>query len=180
MLFKPDILLRSQWGATLPEYNNPNYRRYIEPIKEVYYGITLHHSAVVTKGTDDIPAMLRLIQAEHLNNGWADCGYHYLVDYNGRIYQGREIFVRGCHVAGGNTGRLGVCALGNYETAQEPTEELIESLVKLFAWYSNFLTIQNDQIQGHFFYNETACPGQHLIAELPKIKFMVKELLKTK
>jgi len=191
MLFKPDIILRSQWGATLPEYNNPNYKRYIEPIKEVLYGIVLHHSAALTspeniqasKGfvakDSKIDEILRSDQAWHLNLGYGDYSYHYAVDPNGRIYQGREIFVRGCHVAGGNTGRLGVCALGNYET-QEPTEELIEGLVKLFAWYSNFLTIQNDQIQPHSFFNPTACPGKNLIAEIPKIKFMVKELLKVK
>ena len=46
--------------------------------------------------------------------GWADVGYHYLVDKDGTIYEGRNIAIRGAHTQGHNTGSAGVCLLGDF------------------------------------------------------------------
>jgi hypothetical protein len=42
-------------------------------------------------------------------NGWADIGYHFVIEGDARIRQGRSIDTVGAHVRGHNMGTLGIC-----------------------------------------------------------------------
>jgi len=44
--------------------------------------------------------------------GWGDCGYHIIIESDGGVYRGRADTTIGAHVAGHNTGNLGVCLIG--------------------------------------------------------------------
>ena len=46
------------------------------------------------------------------DNGWADIGYHYLVDRGGAIATGRPLGKVGAHVRGRNTGSIGIALIG--------------------------------------------------------------------
>ena len=47
--------------------------------------------------------------------GWTDIGYHFVIDPAGTIYEGRDIRVRGAHVEGANTGKVGLLLLGDFQ-----------------------------------------------------------------
>lgn len=81
------------------------------------------------------------VRGGHLSKGWADVGYHWLVDRDGTVIQGRPEDVRGVHVAGINRYAIGVCLIGglhpsggynwpDYTTAQlQSARLLIQTIV---------------------------------------------------
>lgn len=52
------------------------------------------------------------IRQWHLDRGWRDIGYHFVIGLNGEIWPGRPISQRGAHVRGHNTGSIGICYVG--------------------------------------------------------------------
>lgn len=52
------------------------------------------------------------IRQWHLDKGWRDIGYHYVIPQSGRLQGGREIDERGIHVRGHNYESLGICLVG--------------------------------------------------------------------
>ena len=47
-------------------------------------------------------------------NGWSDIGYHYLVDRDGTVTEGRPIEKSGAHARGHNTGSVGIALWGGH------------------------------------------------------------------
>lgn len=79
------------------------------PIKR----IVLHYSATYPDqdlGVADIRKM-------HLARGFNDVGYHYVIKRDGTVQKGRPDHVVGAHVAGHNTGSIGICCIGGLERA---------------------------------------------------------------
>ena len=83
------------------------------PVKK----IIVHHT--VTSNSDPDPAAtVRSIYYYHaVSLGWGDIGYNFLIDRQGRIYEGRYggNAVVGGHALTWNYGSVGIAALGNYE-----------------------------------------------------------------
>ncbi|HEV7344139.1 MAG TPA: N-acetylmuramoyl-L-alanine amidase [Devosia sp.] len=52
------------------------------------------------------------IRAWHKQRGWTDIGYHYVVYRDGRVMAGRPVGQVGAHVAGRNTGTIGISYVG--------------------------------------------------------------------
>jgi len=48
----------------------------------------------------------------HKEKGWSDIGYHFVIRRNGLRENGRPIEIAGAHVAGHNTGSIGICMVG--------------------------------------------------------------------
>jgi N-acetylmuramoyl-L-alanine amidase len=185
----PTIITRSSWGANgfqgtpAPQ---PHYRF-----------LTLHHAAGFSASdVDEGKAQVKRIQRLHQEgNGWADIGYHFLIDAAGNIYQGRPYMqdisllqrptlVIGAHVAGGNTGNIGVCLLGcfhpetNASTCDDVLTESVEtSLVQLCAFLCANYAIAPTHVKGHRDFNSTACPGSNLYPRLPEIRLLVQQVL---
>jgi hypothetical protein len=111
----------------------------------------VHHT--VTQNNDPDPAQtVRAIYAYHTRgNGWNDIGYNFLVDQQGRVYEGR--FARayrpgeaptgedeagrgviGAHAKAVNPGTAGVALLGDYSGGFVPPAPAVDSLVRLLAW----------------------------------------------
>ncbi len=97
-------------------------------------------------------------------NGWSDIGYHYLIDRDGTIADGRPIERTGAHVQGHNSGTVGVSLFGghgsaatdefsdHFTTAQDKAlRDLIKSLRAEYPAIS--------KITGHNQYSAKACPG---------------------
>jgi N-acetylmuramoyl-L-alanine amidase len=51
-------------------------------------------------------------------NGWSDIGYHYVIDRNGQIAEGRPVEKTGAHVKGRNTGSIGISLIGGHGGAE--------------------------------------------------------------
>ena len=63
-----------------------------------------------TKPSMDIG--LNEIRKWHLDLGWRDVGYHYIVRRNGEVELGRRHDDTGAHAAGYNHKTIGVCMVG--------------------------------------------------------------------
>ena len=76
--------------------------------------IVIHCSA--TPPDMDIGA--KRIRKWHLDNGWSDIGYHYVIRRNGAIENGRHPDAKGAHVKGYNSTSLGICLVGGVDKHQ--------------------------------------------------------------
>ena len=179
----PAIISRAAWGANEawmtwpPEY---------APVTH----FVIHH----TTGSNDIPdpaAFVRAIYYFHaVTRGWGDIGYNYLIDREGRIYEGRAggDGVIGAHAAPYNRGTVGVAILGDYSTSDVPAAAL-SALVELLAWKGNLHFVHPLEsrwlldrtfptIMGHRDCNNTPCPGDRAYALLPQIRARVFERMR--
>ena len=159
--------------------------------------LIIHHTAT-NNSFEDFPAMVRCIWNFHaFTNGWSDLGYHYLIDPNGVIYEGKAGGDNsvGTHFSCANTGTIGIAMLGNYMDSQ-PSEKMIESLQTLLAMKCKQLSLDPNgksfhastrlnlpTISGHREANEstagtvcagTKCPGDYLYEMLPEIRKKLK------
>lgn len=71
--------------------------------------IVLHHSAT-PPGRD---VKVDEIRAWHKAKGWADIGYHDVIEIDGRIREGRDREQPGAHAQGHNAHSLGICIVGD-------------------------------------------------------------------
>lgn len=93
--------------------------------------LVVHHTALKVSGDSRPPVeRMRALYEYHANNrGWGDIGYHYIIDEQGGIYEGRSggDFVVGGHAYCANVKTLGIALMGNFELEQ-PTLQQIQSL----------------------------------------------------
>jgi hypothetical protein len=93
--------------------------------------------------------------------GWKEIGYHYIIDWNGRILEGRELTRLGAHVEKHNTGSIGVVLLGDFSN-QRPTDRQSATLKSLLEYLTARFDIPRQHITGHYEMKSTACPGTYL------------------
>lgn len=89
--------------------------------------LVLHHTARAPGGLDDArseAAYMRLVQTLHLERGWIDTGYHFVVMPSGRVFGGRPVNALGAHVFGQNAGTVGIALAGNFEAERLTPEAL--------------------------------------------------------
>jgi N-acetylmuramoyl-L-alanine amidase len=170
------IVRRSAWGAAPPlavsrlepgqfhpTLNPSGWRVYDTALESTLHTLAVHHSALPPgKGPAEIQAL------HQGTRGFADIGYHFLIDADGTLFEGRELRVRGAHVGGHNSGTVGVCMLGNFETSQ-PTLAQIAALGALAAALREAFHLAH--LAGHrdFAGSRTVCPGAALWPKLPEL-----------
>lgn len=127
--------------------------------------LTLHHSGSPEplRPEDDPVEKLRGLQAwGRTDRNWWDVPYHFLIDLQGRIYEGRDWRYMGETNTGYDPrGHLLISVLGNYEL-QEPTPAQIDAITALMAWAAARFGVPPDRIGGHYDHASTSCPGAHL------------------
>jgi hypothetical protein len=163
------IIPRTTWGAAPPNHHardengffhprrNPGgWLVYTRPLTEMLNTLVIHHSAL------DVAFGVREIQQLHIaQNGWADIGYHFVIDGAGVCYEARPLTVRGVHVRAANTGTVGIVLLGNFEEIQpapaqlSTLDDLITTLVRDYPGLTH--------LAAHADFNaETVCPGRNM------------------
>jgi hypothetical protein len=97
------------------------------------------------------------------DRGWSDIGYHYLIDRDGTVVEGRPLSRTGAHVRGRNTGTIGIALFGGFggsthdDFADNFTPEQDAALRRLLTTLGErFPTI--NKISGHNEYAAKACP----------------------
>lgn len=70
--------------------------------------IVVHCAA--TKPSMDVG--VREIRQWHMQQGWLDVGYHYVIRRDGTIEEGRPHDTTGSHVKGFNSSSVGICLVG--------------------------------------------------------------------
>jgi N-acetylmuramoyl-L-alanine amidase len=210
---KPPIVSRSMWGdATLAYWDanaapwsgycnaSTNTRTWLPDSSEIAPAthVVVHHTAgsnYADPSTNNWPASVLGIWRYHaMTLGWCDIGYHYLIDPNGVIYEGRYTGVRdngtvidGAHALGHNRATIGISLMGNFETV-EPSASAVQALENLLSWIgsSKNISLNTDQyyafkdktlntIVGHRDVGSTACPGRFLYAKLPEIRLRASQ-----
>ena len=118
------------------------------------------HCTATPEGRD---VSVETIRGWHKQNGWKDIGYHYVVMLDGTVKPGRPEAQIGAHVAGHNTGTLGVVYVGGVakdgKTAKDTrTEEQKAALLELVkALMAKYPTVK--KVTGHNQYAAKACPS---------------------
>jgi N-acetylmuramoyl-L-alanine amidase len=126
--------------------------------------VTYHHSAEAGAKVGSAPARIRGYQAYHLDQGWPDIAYHFLIDQAGRIYQGRDPDAPGdTFTEYDPTGHFLICFDGNFDSESAPAET-VEALVKMLAWGCQRYGIDPATLGAHRDYAATTCPGKNLYA----------------
>jgi N-acetylmuramoyl-L-alanine amidase len=158
----------SQWGGTPAKDTSRMH--------EIRF-ITLHHGGEEFKEDKDFPTYLINLQNwSRSEKKWIDIPYHYLIDFDGKIYEGRDIRYAGdTNTAYDPTGHALVCLPGNYEI-QQPNEKQLRAIIDMFTWLCWKYKLSPDVIKGHKDVAEgTVCPGKNLYAYLEN-GFIKKEV----
>ena len=127
--------------------------------------IIIHCTA--TREGDDIS--VDTIRRWHLNRGWSDCGYHYVIDIKGNINAGRPIELIGAHCRGENKYSIGIAYVGGVEadgktpkdTRTKTQKDAIVRLVKKLKGCYPDVTIH-----GHNEFSNKACPSYNVQNEI--------------
>ncbi len=171
----PVIISRAAWGA------NESLMTWAPEYREVRKFV-VHHTAT-SNGDLDPAATVRAIYYYHaVTRGWGDIGYNYLIDAQGRIYEGRK---GGEGVVGGHAkqyawGSIGISLIGDYDQVDVPTA-MQNALVELMAWKGNlhsvdptghgfFIDQDLPNVMAHRDGAQTTCPGRYAYARLPAIR----------
>lgn len=124
--------------------------------------ITVHHTAVVLASNAAAPARARQHQQYHQSLGWPDLAYHYLIDANGHILEGRPVAYVGDTATNYDpTGHFLVCCEGDFNQ-QEIGEAQYRALTELVAWGAVEFGVDPSTIRGHRDLATTSCPGDNL------------------
>lgn len=117
------------------------------------------HCSATPEGKDFTVSQIR---EWHLQRGFSDIGYHYVIYRDGSIHIGRDESVIGAHCTGHNTNSIGVCYIGGCasdgKTPKDTrTTEQKQSLVKLLKELKT--KYPQASIHGHRDFTNKACPS---------------------
>lgn len=178
--FKVQKTVRTENGQTLRWS-----RQYSKEVKI----LAVHHTALqVTGDARSGVERMRALYAYHSNNrGWGDIGYHYVIDEEGQIYEGRSggDFVVAGHAYCSNVGSVGVALMGNFDE-EKPTITQVQSLQWLLDTLGRKYDIdpggtvtfhgeRSATILGHRDLVPTDCPGFYAYGVLDQIRTNVSE-----
>lgn len=62
------------------------------------------------------------IKRWHLQRGFQDVGYHYVVYLDGSVHTGRDVSRIGAHCSGQNAASIGVCYVGGVDAKGQPKD----------------------------------------------------------
>jgi ribonuclease HI len=96
------------------------------------------------------------------DRGWSDIGYHYLIDRDGTVAEGRPLDRNGAHVRGHNSGTIGIALFGGHGGSENDVfldnftpeqEAALRGLIERLE--TQFGTLK---LSGHNQYAAKACP----------------------
>ena len=162
----------AQWGGTPAD---PALAR-----KQDITHITLHHQGEPFPQGKDPVAYLRNLQTwSRATKHWLDIPYHYIIDLDGKIYEGRKLEYAGdTNTEYDPKGHALIEVVGNFEEVQ-PNQQQLDAVVDLMALLANKYHVSIDAIAGHKDYSaQTVCPGANLYAYLQSGYFRQKVALR--
>jgi len=163
------IIARRHWARRPPDLSK------IEAMGPVYR-ITVHHEGRPCHQAEwgFVVRRIRGIQKAHLRNGWADIGYHFVIDGRGRIWEGRPLQYQGAHAGrnstgNNNKGNIGIVVLGDFNT-QRLTDDEKASLRLLIDELRKRYHIPKRSVYTHRELRNTDCPGRFLQAFVDELR----------
>ena len=115
--------------------------------------VILHHTEVASRHS------VKDVHQWHLDKGWAGFAYHYFIDKNGEIFEGRPVWAVGAHTYGHNPESIGICIEGDFNKEQV-NQKQEDAAVMLIALLS--LSYDNAKVVRHWdLVKEKNCPGKN-------------------
>ena len=153
------IIPVSEWGGTPMSTDAAATTK-----RHVPQYITLHHGGVAFLRDKHPKQYLRNLQSwSRDTRKWADIPYHYLIDLDGNVYEGRDVNYAGdTNTEYDPTGHALIVVLGNFEEV-DPNSAQLNAVTATMAMLAKRFNISPDNIAGHKDYSaNTACPGKSL------------------
>jgi hypothetical protein len=196
----PKVVTRAEWGAdeSVKSTSGGCRRTFFKPQQ-----LFVHHTAGANFDKNPYATMRAIYWYHTVRQRWCDIGYNFVVSHNGTVFEGRWArsyaafehhdgesrdgrIVTGAHVAGYNSGSIGISLMGNYSQVELPPDAR-RSLAELLAWeadrhnlkprgthtYRNpetGVTRRLPYIAGHRDAGDTECPGNLVYAAMPAIR----------
>lgn len=153
-----DIVTRREWGARAPDP-----RPFPQTSWANRTGFVVHYSAA-----DDDQTVRSIQNYQMDSNGWRDIGYNFLVDKDGKVYEGAQgtWFAIGAHVANHNTANIGVCAIGK-------DSQITDNHKRAIRWLYDEACRRAGKTLAKRYHSgmagaSTSCPGDNLRAWVQK------------
>jgi hypothetical protein len=160
-----DVLRRSEWTQVMP-------RKWLLRSACEFDKITVHHVGKSKNYDVARPTVIRDLDGiitEHMDRNYGDIGYHFAVDYAGRLWEARSLAYEGAHVAGQNDRNIGIVCMGNFEV-QKPSEEQLITVEQIVEVLTEHYSIKRSGIFGHCDLGPSACPGDNLYPSVIKLR----------
>ena len=146
---------RAEWNAAEPRA----YKSQV-PVR-----ITIHHEGeIFDPKKQSSEQHIKNIQTWGMSEArnWSDIPYHFLIDFDGNVFEGRNVFTAGETATEYNPeGHLLITCFGNFEE-QKVTDKQLEALINLTAYCCKKYQIDPSTIKAHRDYAKTLCPGEDL------------------
>lgn len=111
------------------------------------------------------------LRHQHMLRGESTIGYHYVIERDGKIVEGRPHDMPGAHASGYNRHSLGICLIGGRKGKTNKAEDnyTVEQKLSLITLLCRLLEVYDAEVVGHSDLPGVthSCPG-----------FNVKELLR--
>ena len=159
------IIRRSAWARTPINYAR---LRAAGP----YTRITLHHTGTQPLRMTSahlVAQEISSVQGAHLALHYGDIAYHLVVDYAGRVWEGRSLAYEGAHTMNANEGNIGIMLLGNFEK-QDPSMAQLATQANLVALLRRQYRIRASRVYGHRDLSPTVCPGGRLYPYINQLR----------
>jgi hypothetical protein len=159
---RAQIIPRAQWTSARPDLADTVPMVRVERI-------TVHHDGLEPmpiSSAADAARRIETIRRAHVeHNGWADIGYHFVIDPQGRVWEGRPLDRQGAHVRDNNPRNMGVLVLGHFNV-QKPTPRALATLDGFLAEAAVRFRVPMNRIRTHQEIVSTECPGTNLQAHM--------------
>ena len=132
------------------------------------------HCAATPEGRD---VKTETIKSWHVKgNGWSDIGYHFVIELDGAVKNGRPLHRSGAHTKGHNATSIGICYVGGIDKDKKPKDTRTEA--QRMAMDKLIADLKMDHptatIHGHNEFAAKACPSFDVSKEYgapkPKVK----------
>jgi hypothetical protein len=189
----PRIRRRSAWAGTRCPVRGQLYYEKPGNVK-----VLLEHHSVLPNNSytaAQVPGIIRSFYKLHIDKGWPDLAYNFMIDRFGGIWEGRANSLRHPTIPSATGGSQGfsqlVCWIGDHRTAA-PSTAAQRSMISMLAWlarryevrttpgattsfvsrgssrYPRGSTVTTRTIEGHRKMTHTVCPGDAAYAIVRK------------
>ena len=102
----------------------------------------------------DAPHTVADIDSWHKKRGFNRIGYHYIIDQQGELHEGRDEKEVGAHVKNFNRSSIGICVMGRHNFTSNQMDELYRLITDLLVSYPKA------KVKPHnFFDKHKTCPN---------------------